>query len=194
MIAIERLTGANVEPRLDALAQLRIAVFREFPYLYDGSLDYERNYLRSFSASPRSTLVIAREDDDVVGAATAMPLLEHGEADVASAALRTIGIDPARVYYFGESVLLPAYRGRRIGHAFFDHREAAAREHGFAIASFCAVVRDQAPPDYVPHDAFWTKRGYQRQPRALAQFAWRDLGADKETSKPMVFWTKELEA
>jgi GNAT superfamily N-acetyltransferase len=191
---VERLTGADIEPRLDALAQLRIAVFREFPYLYAGSLAYEREYLRRFAASPRSTLVIARASDEVVGAATATPLLEHGEAEVASEALRTIGIDPARVYYFGESVLLAAHRGRGIGHAFFDHREAAAREHGFAIASFCAVVREQVPAGYAPHDGFWTKRGYQRRPEAVAQFWWRDLGDDKETAKPMVFWTKELEA
>jgi GNAT superfamily N-acetyltransferase len=194
VIAVERLTGANIEPHLEALAQLRIAVFREFPYLYDGSLAYERSYIREFAASARSTLVIAREGDAVVGAATATPLLEHGEADVARAALRTIGIDPARVYYFGESVLLAPYRGRRIGHAFFDHREAAAREHGFSIASFCAVVRAHAPAGYVPHDAFWSRRGYQRRPEAVAQFTWRDLGDDEETAKSMVFWTKELEA
>ncbi len=196
MIAVERLTGANIEPRLEALARLRIAVFREFPYLYDGSLDYERTYLREFASSPRSTLVIARAGEEVVGAATACPLLEHGEAAVAGAALRTIVV-PSHVYYFGESVLLPAYRGQRIGHAFFDHREAAARQHGFAVASFCAVDRPRdhpaRPADYLPHDAFWSKRGYRRRPEAVAQFTWRDLGAADETAKPMVFWTKELE-
>ncbi|HEX5660533.1 MAG TPA: GNAT family N-acetyltransferase, partial [Polyangiales bacterium] len=173
-------------------------VFREFPYLYDGSLAYEREYMRSFAASPRSTLVIARDGEAVVGAATATPLLEHGEADVAAQALRTVGFDPAQVYYFGESVLLQAYRGRRIGHAFFDHREAAAREHGFAVASFCAVDRPRdhtsRPSDYVPHDVFWSKRGYRRHPGAVATFTWRDLGDAEESAKPMVFWTKELGA
>lgn len=192
---IERLTGTNIEPRLESLAQLRITVFREFPYLYDGSLDNERRYIREFAASPRSTLVVACDGDRVVGAATACPLLEHGEADVGSAALQRVGIAPERVYYFGESVLLKPYRGQRIGHAFFDQREAAAREHGFAIASFCAVVRPDdhpaRPSDYVPHDAFWTKRGYTRHAAAVATYTWRDLQGE-ETAKPMVFWTKEL--
>jgi GNAT superfamily N-acetyltransferase len=198
MLEVERLTGANLEPRLEALARLRIAVFREFPYLYDGSLAYERTYLRSFASSPRSTLVIARDGDEVVGAATATPLLEHGEAEVAARALHAVGIEPAQVYYFGESVLLPAYRGRRIGHAFFDHREAAARQHGFPIASFCAVDRPPdhpaRPGDYTPHDAFWSRRGYLRRAQAVAHFHWRDLGDAQESAKPMVFWTKELEA
>lgn len=192
MLALERLTGAQIEARLAALAALRITVFREFPYLYDGSLDYERSYLREFAASPRSTLVIARDGERVVGAATATPLLEHGEAAACASALAPLGLDPSYVYYFGESVLLREYRGRGVGNAFFAQRELSAREHGFKIAAFCAVERAQSPADYLPHDAFWTRRGYARQPRAVASFSWRDVGDEAETEKPMVFWTKEL--
>ena len=86
------------------------------------------------------------------------------------------GIDPASVFYFGESVLLPEYRGQGIGHAFFDHREAAARAWGASRASFCAVIR---PPDhparpagYVPLDAFWAKRGYAPVPGLIGEFTW----------------------
>jgi GNAT superfamily N-acetyltransferase len=191
---VERLTGAQIEPQLDALARLRIAVFREFPYLYDGSLDYERDYLRGFAASPRSTLVIARDGASVVGAATATPLLEHAEADACATALRKLDIDPAKVYYFGESVLLSAYRGRGIGNAFFAQREAGAERYGFPITAFCAVVREVHPAGYLPHDAFWRRRGYRPHPEAIAYFSWRDIGASRETEKPMLFWTKELTA
>ncbi|HEY6877425.1 MAG TPA: GNAT family N-acetyltransferase [Polyangiales bacterium] len=198
MLSIERLGGAAIEPSLEALAQLRIAVFREYPYLYEGSLAYEGDYLRAFAAAPRSTLVVARDGARVVGAATATPLLEHGEADVCTPAMRALGIDPSHVYYFGESVLLPAYRGRGVGHAFFDHREASAKQHGFAWCAFCAVDRPAdhpaRPADYVPHDGFWTRRGYTRRPQAVAHFQWRDLGDAHDTTKPMVFWTKETEA
>jgi hypothetical protein len=34
------------------------------------------------------------------------------------------------IFYFGESVLLPQFRGMGIGHHFFDEREAAARAAG----------------------------------------------------------------
>lgn len=155
-VTIETARGAGALPHFDALALLRIEVFGEFPYLYQGTLEYEQRYLASYAQSACSVVVIARDGDQVVGASTALPLLEHGEnlAPVFAQA----GLDPERVYYFGESVLRAAYRGRGIGHAFFDRREAAAREHGFAITAFCAVVRPvdhpSRPKDYVPHDAF----------------------------------------
>lgn len=193
-LTIERVVGAAIEPYLQDLAALRMQVFREFPYLYEGTLEYEARYLQSYASSERSLVVIAREGPNVVGASTAMPATEHDE-DVAST-LRAADIDPSRVYYFGESVLRAEYRGRGIGHAFFDQREARARELGFQLAAFCAVERPsdhpRRPQNYVPHDAFWTKRGYSKHPELRAEFAWRDLDEACETRKPMVFWTKPL--
>jgi GNAT superfamily N-acetyltransferase len=193
-LTIEAVSGRAIERHLHDLAALRIEVFREFPYLYEGTLDYESRYLRDYAASDRSVVVIARDGEQVVGAATALPLRDHGE-EVAPA-LAAAGFAPERVYYFGESVLRAAYRGRRIGHAFFDEREAAARRQAFPIACFCAVQRPAdhpaKPANYVPHDAFWTKRGYQKRPEITAEFAWRDIGERGESEKTMVFWVKEL--
>jgi GNAT superfamily N-acetyltransferase len=193
-LTVERLVGPAIEPYLADLAALRIEVFREFPYLYEGTLEYESRYLRSYARCERSIVVVAREGSSVVGASTAMPATEH-EEEVA-AALRTGGVDPGEVYYFGESVLRASFRRRGIGHAFFDHREDRARELGFRLAAFCAVVRapdhPKKPSQYATHDAFWNKRGFVKQPELRAEFAWRDLGDTQETRKAMVFWTKQL--
>ena len=45
MLKVERLSGEGLRARLDDLARLRIEVFRAWPYLYEGTLDYERHYL-----------------------------------------------------------------------------------------------------------------------------------------------------
>jgi len=194
MLSIETLTGAAALPFFGELAALRIEVFREFPYLYEGTAQDEASYLASYTKSPRSVVVLARDADQVVGAATAMPLTDHGEA--VAPPLVQAGFDPERVFYFGESVLRAPYRGRGIGHAFFDHRESAARAYGYETAAFCAVVRPGDHPDrparYVPHDAFWMKRGYRRRPDIVTSFAWRDLNQATETHKPMAFWVKSL--
>ena len=70
-VRVAPLTGAALQAALDDLAALRIAVFAAYPYLYAGSLDYERRYLAEFTASPDAVLVAARDGARIIGAATA---------------------------------------------------------------------------------------------------------------------------
>ena len=56
-IEIRILKGDALKPALPALAGLRISVFREWPYLYDGSVDYEEKYLADVSASANSNSI-----------------------------------------------------------------------------------------------------------------------------------------
>ena len=193
-VTVETLPAARIEDAIDALAALRIAVFREWPYLYDGDLDYERGYLAEFAAAPDAVLVIARDGDAIVGAATASPLKAQ-KAEFLSPLIAQ-GWDVGRTFYFGESVLLPGYRGQGIGHAFFDHREAGARAAGAGIATFCAVQRPAdhplRPADYRPLDAFWTKRGYAKVVELTTSFDWLDIGETQETPHPMQFWARQI--
>jgi GNAT superfamily N-acetyltransferase len=189
------LSGGSVLPLIPDLARLRVTVFRDWPYLYDGSLEYERKYLAKYAALPRATLVVARDGEAVVGASTALPLVD-AEADLRAPFLAA-GIDPASVYYYGESVLLAPYRGQGAGVRFFAERETRARALGFGSAAFCGVVRPAdhpaRPVDYVPLDAFWTKRGFRRRPDLTASFEWRDAGDSGPTRKPMAFWLKQFD-
>lgn len=193
-VAVRPLTGAELHGALGDLAALRIAVFAAFPYLYEGSAEYERAYLAEFTASSDAVLVAAFDGARIVGAATASPLL-HQDETIRQPFVRQ-GIDPATVFYFGESVLLPEYRGQGIGNLFFDHREAAARTWGASHASFCAVVRapdhPARPANYVPLDAFWTKRGYAPVPGLTGEFTWQEHGEAGESPKPMQYWMRAL--
>ena len=190
MTDLRVLRGATIAPHLDALAALRIAVFRDWPYLYDGDADYERSYLAHYAA-PGAMVAAAFDGDAMVGAATAAPLEDH--AGAFGAAAGALG-DPASVYYLAESVLLPAYRGRGLGHRFFDAREAEAARLGRTTCAFCAVIRPDDHPAR-PEGArslepFWRARGYAPVPGAVARFAWRDVGCAAETEKPLQVWAK----
>lgn len=198
-VTVSTVTGPALAAVLPAVAELRIGVFRDWPYLYDGTLDYERDYLANFSKARDAVIVVARDGSRVVGAATAGPLVEHVPEFVDL--FRANGYAPERVFYFGESVLLQPYRGLGLGHAFFDHREAHARvcptaAGPFTHTSFCGVVRPAAhparPAGYRPLDAFWQKRGYERIDGMVGAFEWLDVGDAHETSKPMQFWMRSL--
>ena len=134
-IRLERVTGARLQELLPELARLRIAVFRAFPYLYDGSLDYEQRYLRTYAEAAGSVIVGAFDGDTVVGASTGLPLAR--EPSSLTGPFVEHGFDVATVFYFGESVLLPDYRGHGTGIGFFAEREAHARALGrFTHAAF----------------------------------------------------------
>lgn len=191
---IRRFSGADVRRHLDAVAALRIAVFRDWPYLYDGDPAYEREYLDAYATSPDSVFVLAFDGDAVIGASTGLPLAD----DTAEfrAPFDAAGLDAARVFYFGESVLLQAYRGRGIGHAFFDHREAHARTLGrFDLTAFCAVDRadddPRRPPGHRGNETFWTKRGYVRQPGMTVRLHWNELDRG-DIEHGLTFWTCPL--
>ena len=198
-ITVEPLTGPALTTALQSLAELRISVFRDWPYLYDGTLDYEQDYLAKFAKARDAVVVAARAGDRIVGVATASPLREHTERFAPLFEAR--GFDPNRIFYFGESVLLADFRGRGIGHAFFDHREQQARScrvagQSYTHSAFCGVIRPAGhparPTGYVPLDAFWTKRGYVKQEGMLGSYAWQDIGETDATEKPMQFWMKPL--
>lgn len=194
-ITLEALSGAALLLHLDEVARLRIAVFRDWPYLYEGDLGYEREYLAAYAQSPNSVLVLARDGDAVIGASTGIPLAE--DSTEFQAPFRERGIDVGKVFYCGESVLLPAWRGRGIGHAFFDAREAHARAlGGFTHTAFAAVDRDitdpRRPAGHRGNEAFWHKRGYVRQPGMRMQLHWNELDIG-EIEHPLTFWLRPLE-
>ena len=194
-LRFETLSGPALTEQLDLLGHLRIQVFREWPYLYEGDAAHEARYLADYAQSPGALVVAAfTPDGAAVGMATCQPATEASTA--VRQALTGAGFDLARVCYFGESVLLPAYRGQGAGLRFFAEREAHARQLGLGIAAFCAVVRNENDPrkprDYTPLNDFWRKRGYTPRPDISVVFNWREVQEARETPHALSFWMREL--
>ena len=190
-----RKTGAGIGDVSDDLARLRIAVFRDYPYLYEGSVAYEKHYLQTYLQAGHSFLFAVYDGDTMVGATTCIPLKDE-TAEIRKP-FEEAGFDIGPICYFGESILLPAYRGAGLGHRFFDEREAHARSLGmFETCCFCSVDRGDdhplKPADYRPNDVFWLKRGYQKEPALQSTMEWPDLGEPVSTPKTMIFWIKAL--
>lgn len=184
------LKGENISPHIDDVASLRIRVFKEFPYLYDGDLEYEKRYLAALADSSNSVIVLVQDGEAVVGASTGMPLADAEEL------FQKPFSKPERYFYFAESVLLCEYRGLGLGHKFFDLRESVAGELGFERVCFCAVVRPAGhpakPDDYRALEPFWRKRGFSPVPSSLIYYPWKEIGESQESEKPMQFWDKKL--
>lgn len=194
-IGIKHLSGAELAPWVPDLARLRIAVFRDFPYLYDGTVEYEENYLKTYIESAESVVVLALDGDKVVGASTGLPMAD--ETPEFQKPFLENGYDPQKIFYCGESVLLKEYRGKGIYKQFFTGREGQARKLGrFDWCTFCGVQRPVdhplRPADYVPLDAIWNKFGYVKHPELRTEYRWKDIDRTEETAHEMMFWMKSL--
>ncbi len=186
---LSSLRGAAIAPCIREVAALRIAVFREYPYLYDGDHDYEEQYLKTLADSEKSLVVLAQQDGRVVGASTALPLVDSDPL------FQETFADPKRYFYYGESVLLPEHRGCGIGKAFFFYREKVARAEEYEKACFCAVRRPddhpRRPAGYRDLAPLWNKQGFSKT-SLTTTYPWKDLDETEETSKVMEFWEKRL--
>lgn len=193
-VTVKRVVGSELAAHIGDVARLRIQVFRDFPYLYDGTAAYEEKYLRTYVDCSTSVVVLALDGDAIVGASTAIPM-QHETAEFQEPLVRA-GYDPEKVFYCAESVLLPTYRGQGLGFRFFDERETHAREVGdFDYSCFCAVERPvdhpRRPADYRPLHSLWNKRGYHEQPLTTT-YRWKDLDEPHETDKTMTYWMKAM--
>lgn len=192
---IRNLSGDDLHIALPALARLRIDVFAAWPYLYAGNLEYEQDYLRTFAKARHAFIVVAEtQDHQIVGCATGSAITSH-HADFAAPLIRA-GMDVGSIFYFGESVLLPEWRGRGIGHQFFDARETHAQTHDYKTACFCAVDRPAnhpaRPANYSPLDTFWNKRGYQKHEALSANFDWPEEQDGPQVPHEMHYWFHDL--
>lgn len=191
---IETVTGPALMAHLPALARLRGTVFAEWPYLYQAPEGEEERYLRNHVRGEGSAIILARDGEAIIGAATCQPMAAtHGPV---RACFEAAGRDPAEYAYFGESVVLPEYRGQGIGVAFLNAREAYARSLCLAFATFCAVIRNsndpRRPAGHIPLDEFWRKRGYTHHPELSCVFDWTEIGDGKPTPHALSFWMKRL--
>ena len=195
-LTVTALIGAAIGSAIPALARLRIAVFKEFPYLYDGSPDYEAAYLETYLECADSLIITVQDGAEIVGASSALPLAF--ETPELRQPFEHSGWDVGRVFYLAESVLLPNYRGRGLGHRFFEERETHARRlGGFTHSAFCAVKRANDHPARLSGprslEAFWRGRGYAPERALTATLHWKEIGQEAQIPHEMGFWVKPLE-
>ena len=191
-----KVSGNAIVPHLPGLARLRIGVFREFPYLYDGTEAYERKYLQAYVDSPHSIVVLVYDGDALIGASTGLPMSD--ESEEFPQPFKRAGYDIAKIFYCGESVLDARYRGRGVYRQLFAAREQHARVLGFALCTFCCVQRAMdhplRPADYVSLDEVWRHFGYREHAELFTHYDWKDIDQAQSSAKVMRFWSKPLHA
>ena len=194
-LTMKTFTGHAIKPYLHCLARLSAEIFKEYPFLCDLLPEAEIELLKKYPCSEEAIAVLLFEGSEVVGAATGIPLVE--DLDLLQKPFKQKGLDPQRFYHFGEALLLKPYRGRGVGHHFYQIREEHARKlNKYDYA--CLYFRDRheddplKPLDYYPLDDFWRKRGFIHHKDLKVKQRWKVLGEDIDSDNECSFWVKKL--
>ncbi len=186
------IRGQEIENHIEQLGRFRIEIFKEYPYLYDGDLAYERAYLSRYSMNPESFLIVIQDNLGVIGACTGIPL--NGEDQEFQNAFA--GENRDEIYYIGEVMLRKDARGKKMGSKLLATALSLIDSRKYKIVSLCTVDRGsnhpQRPESYCSPEYLWTKYGFVKSFNLLAFFAWKDIGQKIETRKPMNIWLKAL--
>ena len=193
-ITEQLLTGSAVAENLDDIASLRITIFREFPYLYDGRREDESRYLQVYANDPDTIVITVSDSGKIVGAATGIPLRHEHQELVEPFAGSDYSLD--EIYYVGELLFYPEYRNRGLGLRLVERMEEQVRSlESYRYLTCATVVRSNdhslRPAAYLPIDRFLAVAGFYPLPEMMTEFSW--LETDGIThGHPMNFWLKEL--
>lgn len=185
----------NIENYIDDIAHLRISIFREYPYLYDGDKEYETKYLKKFISTDESIMVLAFSNDKIVGALTGLPL-RCEEPNVYEPWIQTNrSVD--QFFYFSEGLLYREYRNKGIGRRMFQLAESWVEKTGrYEALTLATVIRNQdhpqKPKGYHSTDPFWEKLGYRKSNGIICTIPWKEVGEPQESPKPLLFWSKNI--
>lgn len=194
-ITEQLLTGTAIAEVLDDVATLRLEIFREYPYLYQGRREDELKYLITYAEAPDACVILAYHGHAVIGAVAGMPLI-HEDAQMLDAFAAGIEFPLNVAYYIGELLFLPAYRNCGLGQKLLDRLECHIRSLGRYRTLTCATVErpDDHPlrtRDYIPITRFLARTGFVRLSGVTTSFMWSETDGVKR-DHPMQFWSKEL--
>jgi len=193
-ISEQLLTGTAIADVLDDLATLRLEIFPEYPYLYQGRREDELKYLGTYAEAPDACVILAYDGNTIVGAVTGMPLI-HEDARMLDAFAGT-AFPLNEAYYVGELLFRPAYRNCGLGRKLLARLESHIRSLGRYRTLTCATVERPddhplRPRDYIPITRFLARTGFVRLSGVTTSFMWREIDGVKR-DHPMQFWNKAL--
>jgi len=193
-ITVQLLTETAIADALYDLAALRLDIFPEYPYLYQGRREDELAYLATYAEAPDTCAILAYDGLTVIGATTGMPLV-HEDAQMIDAFTGT-SFPLNEVYYVGELLFRSGYRNCGLGQKLLDRLESHIRSLGHYRRLTCATVERPddhplSPGNYIPITKFLARTGFTRLSGVTTSFIWREIDGVKR-DHPMQFWIKEL--
>ena len=198
-VTVEIYVGKDSADYIEAVSRLRIQIFKEYPYLYEGELDYERRYMQGYTSDDKAMIAIARVDGILAGVSTGIPLVSDSEiVSDAKKVFSQENIDIGDFYYYGEVIVLPEFRGQGITTKLYSSQNDLIKTWGFKHVCILTVLiyehHPLKPLTYRSPDGMWQHLGFFRN-KLSVDYHWPTIQPDssvKDVSNTLEFWTMPL--
>ncbi len=190
---IEVFKGSEMIRFVDPIAKMRLSYFSEYPYLYIGTMQCERAYLKMYTQCEKSLLVMKKEGERIVGAVTGMPLRETFPEYRSWASGLDTPIDS--IFYLGELVLEKDAQGKGIENQIVDEMiDLIQKEGRYRSLAVLEISRDEEDPkqplNFVSLEKFWETKGFVKHPELQTNISWKE--GEEEKMHTLIIWMKDL--
>lgn len=193
-ISLQAFTGKEAKKYLKQIANIRITMFKEFPYLYEGSLEDEEEYLNIYFSSENSIVLLVLDGDEVVGFSNSIPL--NDEMEEIKAPFIKNKIDISKYLYIGEMMIKEKYRNKNLSNIIAKYHEEHAKEKNYSNMVFMTVIRPDdhplKPENYRPLEPLWKSLGYRILEEMKIKIPWKQIDGDIPQENQLEVWSKEL--
>ncbi len=196
-LSIKVFKGDEISPYVKGITDIAIEVYKEYPYLYDGTEEEYLPFIDYYSHSSFGIASLLFDGDRPVGVAIGMPLNEMRDRfkDPLLAARPDENLE--KIYYLGEFLLINEYRGKGYGKKLYKQLENLVKENGeYSKLCFCKIVEwdyhPLMPNGYLPMDGFWIKQGFEICDDITVSVYWDDVGTNENSIHHLVYWMKNL--
>jgi GNAT superfamily N-acetyltransferase len=188
------LQGSQIQEYLEQIAQLRLTIFMEYPYLYDGGLKDELVYLQHYANHAEATAIISLCGNQLVGAVTAIPLQCESEELTFPVAATQYPVE--RTIYIGELLLFPDYRNKGLGTRLLSRivqHFHSQKNYEYLISATVKRAEDHPcrPEGYVPIERFLQRNQFAKISGVTTHFTWKEIDGIHRDHE-MQFWIKVL--
>jgi ribosomal protein S18 acetylase RimI-like enzyme len=196
---IDIFVGKETAKYIDIVSEWRIKLFREYPYLYVGDIEYEKKYMQGHATDKQAMIAIAKVDGMLAGFSTGFPLISDSEivADVKKLVSQA-GDDIADYYYYGEIMVLPEFRGRGLASMLYTAQDNLIKSWEFKHVCISTVVQEEnhplKPAGYKSTEGMFEHMGFVKN-KLMINYPWPTIQHDqsiKEVNHQLACWTKSL--
>lgn len=188
-LVIKTFQGKDISPHVKAITDLCLIIYKEKPYLYEGTEEEYRPFIEYYADSETNRACLLFDESKPVGVAIGMPL--HAMRDKYREPFLSMRPEenPDELFYLGELLLLKDYRGNNLGKQMYLECERLATQEGFKKICFCKIDEPESDQSL---DGFWKKLGFEKCEEGTFVVYWKNVGESDESPHQMRYWIKSL--